>query len=103
MRRSVIGVLVGIILLGCLLSPFVESAMHSDGTILSGQDNESTVALLALCIAFAVAVASFVSTYGGGLFSEVLLLPNACRASASNVCIPCLDSDTSPPLTALRI
>jgi hypothetical protein len=43
MRRRGIGVLICVILLACLVSPFVETAVHSDGSILDGRDNESTV------------------------------------------------------------
>ncbi len=101
MRCRWIGVLICVILLACLVSPFVETAVHSNGSILDGQDNESTVAILALCIALALAVASLVWISCAGTRYENPLTLDVYRVS-SNACVTSIDSGASPPLT-LRI
>src|SRR5437868_12013103 len=101
-RRQWIGFLICAILLACLVSPFVETSVHSQGNIFnSGQDNESTVAVLALCTALALAVASLVSVCC--LWASV---GSALSVDISRVsffaCLLSICLDTSPPLT-LRI
>ena len=102
MRRRWIGVVISVILLACLVSPFVETAVHSNGNIFtSGQDNETTVALLTLCIALALAVSCLVWSFCAATRCEVRLTLDTGPANAvAYLCSP--DPDASPPLT-LRI
>jgi hypothetical protein len=102
MHHRWIGVLISVILLVCLVSPFVEDAVHSNGTILDGQDNESTVAILALCAALALAVASLVLIRCIGTCFETLLARGSCRHITILAALPRIDSGTAPPLS-LRI
>lgn len=102
MRRRWIGVLVCLILLTSFVSPFVEIAVHSNGSILDGQDNESTVAVLALCVALAVAAASLVLVYYVGTHCEALAASCDSSYGASPTALATIDSGTSPPI-ALRI
>lgn len=102
MHRRWIGVLVCLVLLTCIVSPFVEIAVHSNGSILDGQDNESTVAVLALCVALAVAAASLVLVYCVGTNCEALALSHASSYGAFPTALATIDSGTSPPI-ALRI
>ena len=102
MRRRWIGILICAVLLACLVSPFVETAVHSQGDIFSsGQDNESTVALLALCTALALAVASIVWVCRLWTSIESALIADISRVSFFAY-LPSIVVDTSPPLT-LRI
>lgn len=102
MRRRWIGAFILAILLACLVSPFVETAVHSQGNIFStGQDNESTVAVLALCTALALAVASLVWIYCLGATVENALLVDICCVNFF-ARVTSVGADTSPPLT-LRI
>lgn len=101
MRRRWIGVLVCLILLTCLVSPFVEMAAHSNGSILDGQDNESTVAIVALCVALALAAASLVWIGCVAAADEILLTRNVFRLNFTASVLVTV-SGASPPLT-LRI
>jgi hypothetical protein len=52
-------ILIAIFLLFCLLCPFVETALHSNDSIFqSGDDTESTVAILLLVLELAFALAN---------------------------------------------
>ncbi len=101
MRRRCVGVIVCLILLTCLVSPLVEIAAHSNGSILDGQDNESTVAILALCVALALAAASLVWIYCAAAAYDILLTRSVPRLIFT-VSVMVSVSGASPPLT-LRI
>ena len=102
MRRKWLGISICLILLACLVSPLVEIAAHSDGSILNGQDNDSSVAVLALCAALALAVASLVLICCIGTRFETLLATADCSHITSLAALPHISSGTSPPV-ALRI
>jgi hypothetical protein len=72
MSRKRFHLLVALLLLICLVCPFVEMTFHSSNNIfLTGQDNESTVAVLLLLLELAFAVASlFVLLLSGALEKE---------------------------------
>jgi hypothetical protein len=57
--RRTLHILVALILLACAVSPFVESALHCHDTILStGQDGESTVAVVVLLLELVLSLTS---------------------------------------------
>lgn len=53
-------ILVAVVLVACLLSPFVEIGVHSTGNIFrTGHDRETTLALLLLLVELATALGDF--------------------------------------------
>ena len=80
-----------------MVSPLAEIAVHSYGGILDGQDNESTIALLALCISLALGLASFVWFFCAGNREETPLTVDTFGVSSSALA-DCVASDRSPPL-----
>lgn len=59
MSHRALHVLVALILVACAVSPFVESALHCRDTILStGQDGESTVAVVVLLLELVLSLTS---------------------------------------------
>jgi hypothetical protein len=58
MSRRMLHVLIALILLGCAVSPFVESALNCHDNIFStGYDGESTLAVVVLLLELAVSLA----------------------------------------------
>ena len=94
--------LIAIALLICVICPFAETALHSDNCIFaSGQDNESTLALLLLVVELTFALGRLLVillprflTKLALVDSELLALPKL----AFKVILP----DISPPIL-LRI
>ena len=84
------------------MSPFVEIAVHSNGSVLDGQDNESTLAVLALCVALALALASLLLVCCVATCFETLPTLDDCWRKTILASLPQIDSGTSPPLS-LRI
>ena len=101
MRRKWIGGVICVILLTCLVCPFVETALHSHGSLLNGHDSASIMAVLALCIALSLAAASVVWIYCAGSRRETRHLLDLYRLNCDGY-FPSIEADLSPPLT-LRI
>ena len=71
MRRKVFHLALALILLGCLICPYVELAIGWDETIFTtGYDTESTLAVVALLFELVLAIASTIAL----LFPEVRLV-----------------------------
>jgi hypothetical protein len=104
MRRRWIAAFIGIVLLGCVVCPLLETTTHSNGSILNGQDSDCSVAVLAFCIALTlvtVRVVLFVSTI------VLTVIKGICEIA----CCPCealngtgaVFLSLSPPSGILRI
>jgi hypothetical protein len=93
---------IALILLVCLICPFAEMIVHSDGCIfVSGHDTESTLALLVLIVELAFALGKLLFILLPGVLKKLSLV------SVTRLALPILTfalilPDASPPLR-LRI
>jgi hypothetical protein len=95
-------ILVALILLACAISPFVESAIHWNQTILeTGYDTESTIGVIVLLFVLALALAKLLAP-----FLPLPLSPNFGINPSSRIGILCASLfvlPESPPTLPLRI
>jgi uncharacterized membrane protein len=75
MRGKRFHVIVALLLVVCIVCPFAEYALHWNQTVLDlgGQDSESTVAVLACCIALVLFFATVATVPLSGVRLERLL------------------------------
>jgi len=67
MNRRIFHVLIALVLVACVVSPFVESALNCNDNVFStGSDSESTLAIVVLLLELVLSLASLL----------VFLLPN---------------------------
>lgn len=106
MRAGSPRIIVSLVLLICLLCPFLEMFDHWDHTIQTGNDTEYALILIALCVGFACSVARLVFTAsarsGMGLrvLSEAVEFKSLLSIFRGGIR---LASSKSPPLVGLRI
>ena len=95
-------ILIALALLICMICPFAEMALHSDNCIFaSGQDNESTLALLLLVVELCFALGKLVVVLLPRFLTKLMLVDSELLALLKPnfaVVLP----DISPPLP-LRI
>jgi small-conductance mechanosensitive channel len=104
MTRRGFHILLALVLVVCVLSPYVEFALHWDQTIFdTGYDGESTVAVIALLLVLAFLIASLLAHFisdtaaAESLVGSRVILRRAARHFIFAV------PEVSPPLLALRI
>ena len=100
MNRRIFHVLIALVLVACVVSPFVESALNCNDNVFStGSDGESTLAIVVLLLELVLSLASLL----------VFLWPTAqlegrvdteriCPMSALGFCISIPDLSSSIPL-----
>jgi hypothetical protein len=103
MTRRGFHILLAFILLGCVLCPYVEFAIHWNQSIFdNGYDGESTLAVIALLLVFAFLIASLLAHFiPGNAVAEPLLEPRVSLRAALDFtsAVP----EISPPPLSLRI
>jgi hypothetical protein len=94
--------LIAMLLLACVICPFVEMAVHSNENIfVTGQDGESSVALVLLLLELVFTLASLMVFFVPRVFCRVpFVCSHPLLKSTPGCCIPL--SELSPPLS-LRI
>ena len=106
MRSGSPRIIVPLVLLICLVCPFLEMFDHWDHTLQTGSDTEYTLVLVALCVGFACSVARLVFTASRRSGIGVKILSEAGEfktfVSIFRGGIQ-LASSISPPLVRLRI
>ncbi len=102
MRRKAFHVVLGLVLVGCLICPFVELAIGWNDTILStGYDTESALAVVMLLVELVLGLAGVIAFFLPHVHAtEPLVIPR--RISTSAFGIGTLPPDLSPPVP-LRI
>lgn len=71
MKGRRLHILVAIVLVACLISPFVEIGVHSTGDIFrTGHDRETTLALLLLLVELATALGDFLVVLLAGVVEK---------------------------------
>ncbi len=100
MIRKAFHASVALFLLVCVLCPFVEMALQSNDSIfLTGNDTESSLAILVLVLGLALAVASVLVVLVPGILERERLVPaNRLLKSASSFAIPILELSQPLPL-----
>lgn len=98
MKRRVFHVVLGLILLACLVCPFVEMAIDWNESILTtGYDTESTVAVIALLLVLALALARLLAVFLPAILSEQPLVASPSPLQYARTFVLTVP-DLSPPL-----
>ena len=100
MTNKKLHVLIALVLLVCLVSPFIEIAFHSTDSIFNtGQDRESTLAVLLLLVELAFALAGLQVVLLVGLAEKGRLVTPSGLPGFSKCCaIPVPQSSPPVPL-----
>jgi hypothetical protein len=100
MSRRVFHVVLGLILIACVISPFVEFAIGWNDTIFtSGYDTESSVAMVMLLVELVLALATIIAFFRPSVLVTELLVTKRCLpTSESGVVILLPDSSLLVPL-----
>src|ERR1700730_2597269 len=105
MRSRASQIIVALVLLTCLVCPFVEMFDNWDHTAQTGNDTEYALVVLALCVGVVYTLARLIVTLSPGL-SSISVGPNSPRLQGSllSLIYPIvLDSAISSPRLSLRI
>jgi hypothetical protein len=105
MRSRASQIIVALILLTCLVCPFVEMFDYWDHTPQTGNDIEYALVVLALCVGVAYTLARLIVTLSPGL-SSIKVGPNSPRLQGSLlslIYLIALDSAISSPPLNLRL
>ena len=102
MSRRMLHVLIALILLGCAVSPFVESALNCHDNVFStGYDGETTLAVVVLLLELVLSLASLLLFLRPNIQVKERIVEKCERLTFEwDFCITI--PDTSPPV-ALRI
>ena len=105
MRSRASQIIVALILLTCLVCPFVEMFDYWDHTAQTGNDTEYALVVLALCVGAVYTLARLIVTFSPGL-SSIDVGPNSTRLQGSLLSLIhgiALDSPIGRPPLSLRI
>ncbi len=104
MTRRGFHILLALILVVCVLCPYVESALHWNQTIFdTGYDGESTVAVIALLLILAFLIASLLARFIPNGTAESLVGSHVTLRRAVLDFIFAAPEVSPPPLLPLRI
>ncbi len=100
MNRRIFHVLIALVLLVCVISPFVESALNChDNMFATGSDGESTLAIVVLLLELVLSLASLLVFFGPtAQLEERVDTECTCPTSALGCCIDAPDFSSSVPL-----
>ena len=103
MTRKRFHILVALVLLVCVICPYVETALDwNEGLFTTGYDTESTVAIIALLLILSLTLAKLLVVFLPTRISDEFIVafqPPRKREDGFVFCIP----EVSPPTLPLRI